>query len=825
LQVRIPIMVKPLLASLSQDVRYAVRSFRKAPGFVAAVVISIALGIAGNTTVFSMFNGLMLGSLPVREPDRLAAFNGGNSMSYLDYVDYRDQTKGVFDGVSAHLMVLPVSMGGNGEPERVWGQAASGNFFAVAGVQPALGRGFAPEEDEVSGRNPVVVLSDGLWKRRFGANAAIVGRTVVMNNRGFTVIGVAPVGFHGLDRILVPEFWIPLAMDRQMMPDLAKENLRASRNAQWLSINGRLKPGVSRQQAVAAVNVVKQRIDDTWRKDQKRKRPPITLTTAGGLPGEANQAAIGLMSVFLLVVFLVLLIACANVANLLLARATARQKEIGIRLALGAARGRLVRQLLTESILLAVTGAAGGYLLAWFAATAISKFEIPFPIPIVFNVRPDLRVFLFTAVLSVLTGVIFGLVPALRATRPDLVTSLKDEGAAIGSFRRFGLRNILVVVQVALSLILLVGSGLFLRSLQNASSIDIGMRPENVLLMAVDPKLHSYSPEKTRQFVAQIRERVSALPGVVSVTFLDSLPLSFGGTSFDFKTDAAQEGVKESNADVYYVGSRFFETMGIPVVRGRDFSLAADRQPVAIVNETMARKLFGGHNPVGRVITAHNKISYQVIGVSKDHKSRTLGERPAECAYLFLEQKPEEVMSFYGISIAIKSSSNPASLLRPVRNEIHALDANLAVFNGRTLQEHVNGSLLIPRLCASLLGVFGAVGLALATVGLYGVMAYSVRRRTRELGIRMALGADSGGVLRMVALQGLVLAGAGLVIGLAAAFALSRFAESLLYGVGVRDGFTFTAVPLLLLAVAFFAVLVPARRAARIHPMEALRYE
>jgi predicted permease len=804
-----------------QDLNYTARMLLKNPGFTAAVAVSVALAIAANSTVFGIVNGLLLGALPVREPSRLVCLNAGNSFSYLDYVDYRDQTGQVFEGVAAHFPFTPASLGGGGEPERIWGALASGNYFAVAGVQPALGRVFGPQEDAAAGGSPVVVLSHGLWRRRFGAAPSAIGRQAILNGQSYTIIGVMPAGFHGTDRAVLPDFWIPLSMYEQMMPDFAKDPIATKRDAHWLILDARLKPGVSREQAVAALNVVQRRQDDAYRKNE-RPRPSMRLATSGGLFGGMDRFAIGFMAVLGVVVGLVLLIACANVANLMLARAMGRQKEIGVRLALGASRSRLVRQLLTESIVLSLLGAVGGFVLAAGATTAISRFELPLPIPIRFDFRPDARVLGFTAALAVITGVLFGLVPALRATRPDLVTSLKEQGSAFGSFRRLGMRNLLVVVQVSLSLVLLVGAGLFLRSLQGASSVDIGMRSDNVLLMATDPKLNRYSEEKTRLYLSQLRQRVSALPGVVSVSYLDSIPLSIGGTSYDLKAQGVKDA-KPVNTDIYYVGSRFFETMGLPLLRGRDFDLRMDKAAV-ILNETLAKRMFPTADPIGQRVTADDK-TYEVIGITKNFKSRTLGEAPAASAFLFLEAKPEEVFSFYGISIAVKTAVHPGTMIRPVREQIAALDPNLAVSNIETMREHVDKSLLIPRLSAVLLGVFGVVGLTLATVGLYGVMSYSVRRRTREIGIRMALGARSGGVLRLVAAQGLAVAGIGLAIGFALALAVSRFAASFLYGITPSDPLTFVVVPGVLLAVAVLAILLPARRAAKTDPLSALRYE
>lgn len=812
-----------LLVSVRQDLTYALRTFGANPGFVAIVAVSVALGIAANTTVFSMVNAMLLGQMPVRDPDRLVSFDEGSSKSYPDFVDYRDQAKDVFEGVGAHFPLVPVSLGG-GEPERIWGQLATGNYFSLIGAQPVLGRGFLPDEDQVSGGNPVVVLSYSLWQRRFAGDRGIIGRQVIMNDRSYTVVGVAPRGFTGEARGIISEFWLPLSMYVQIMPDLAKDgDLTRKREHSWLCIFGRLKPGVSREQAAAAVNVIADRIEKTYRKPEpgRSARRPVKLSQAGGLPGGGVKVAMGVMAVLIVVVGLVLMIACANVANLLLARAAARQREIGIRLAVGAGRKRLIRQLLTESVLLAAIGAAGGLLLSLAATRAIARLQFSLPFPVGFDLSPDMRVVSFTAALTVLTGLLFGLAPALRATRTDVVTTLKGESAPPAA-RRFGMRNLLVVVQVALSLVLLVSAGLFLRSLGNASSIDTGMRADNVLIMAFDPKLHSYSSERSRQFVANLRQRVTALPGVASVSFVDVVPLSIGSSSDNIRSEGGKE-IKDTNADMFRVGARYFETLGIPLLRGRDFD-ARSAADAVIINEIAAKRLFPGEDAVGRRIRSEGK-TYQVIGVAGNAKSRTLGEDPRACLYHSLERDPNEVVSFFGTALLVKTSGSPAALIRPVRSEIQALDRNLAVFNVETMREHLEKALLLPRLSATLLTVFGVAGLALATVGLYGVMSYSVRRRTREIGIRMALGAPASGVLRMVAGQGMLLAGTGLAIGLLIAFALSRFTASQLYGISATDTVTFVGVPFLLLVVAFLASLVPARRAARIEPFIALRHD
>ncbi|MGC1158694.1 MAG: ABC transporter permease [Acidobacteriaceae bacterium] len=814
------------MENLAHDIRYTIRTLLRAPGFSFVVILSIALAFAANATVFSVANGLLWGVLPVRDPGRMVMFSEGESFSYPDYLDYRDQTSAIFEGgVAAHFPLIPASIGGKGEPERVWGQSVSGNFFPTLDVPMTLGRPILPEDDTAA-RGHVVVLSSSLWRRRFGADSGILNRDVALNGQHYTVVGVAPPGFYGVDHGIVSEFWVPLAVSEEIMPDLTSDGSAINkRDNQWLMLDARLKPGVTRAQALVLVNVVKKRLDDAFHKNDKTHEK-ITLQAAGGLIAGSATPAFTLMAVLMIVVGLVLLVACANVANLLLARATGRQKEIAIRLAIGAGRRQLVRQLLIESLLLALAGAGVGFLLAAVAARAISSFKLPLPFPIAFNFNVDWRVALFTLGLSLITALLFGLVPALRASRPDLVGSLKDGPAGAGRSTRSRMRNTLVVVQVSLSLVLLTTAGLFLRSLGNASSIDIGFKPANLLIMSVDPKIQNYSHDKTVQFLSQLRDRVSALPGVRSISFVGIVPLSIGAAENKFDVDPAK-GRPAQNvvALVNTIGAGYFQTMGIPLLRGRDFNLQLDGgQPAAIINETMAAHLFPGQNPIGRAIH-QDKATYTIIGVARNSKSRTIGEKPSDAAYLFLNAAPEKATSFFGTTILVKTAMDPRALESQVRQQIAALDPNMAVFNAETMQEHVDKSLLIPRISALLLGIFGAIGLTLAAIGLYGVMSYSVRRRTREIGIRMALGAKRPTVLRMILRQGLFLTALGLAIGLAIALALGRFTASVLYGTSGTDLLTFVTVSAVLLATAVTAVLIPALRAAHVEPTTALRYE
>jgi len=814
------------MENLAQDIRYTIRTLLRTPGFSFVVILSIALAFAANATVFSVANGLLWGVLPVRDPGRMVMFSEGNSFSYPDYIDYRDQTTAIFaGGIAAHFPLIPASIGGKGEPERVWGQSVSGNFFPVLDVPMALGRPILPEDDTAA-RDHVVVLSNGLWRRRFAGASSILNRDVALNGQQYIVVGVAPPGFYGVDRGIASEFWVPLAVSEEIMPDLTSSgsSLKTARDDQWVMLDARLQPGVTRARAAVLVNVVKKRLDDAWHKEDKTHEK-ITLQSAGALIAGSETPAYALMAVLMIVVGLVLLVACANVANLLLARATGRQREIAIRLAVGAGQRQLVRQLLLESFLLALAGAGVGFLLAAVAAHAISSVQLPLPFPVAFDFNVDWRVALFTLGLSAMTALAFGLVPALRASRPDLVGSLKESTAGFGHSPRSRMRNTLVIVQVSLSLVLLTTAGLFLRSLGNASSIDIGFKPAHLLIMSMDPKLQNYSHDKTTQFLSQLHDRVAALPGVRSVSFVGVVPLSIGGSTSNFAVDAAHGHPAQNDlALVDNVGVGYFQTMGIPLLRGRDFTAHVDGASAAVINETMAAHLFPGQDPIGRTLR-QDKTTYTIVGMARDSKYRTIGEKPSDVAYLFLNAAPEKANSFFGTTILVKTSIDPRALASSVREQIAALDPNMAVFNTETMQQHVDKSLLLPRISSLLLGIFGALGLTLASIGLYGVMSYSVRRRTREIGIRMALGAKRPTVLRMILRQGLILTAIGLAIGLAIAVALGRFTASLLYGTSGTDLLTFVTVSLVLLITAVVAVLVPALRAAHVEPTIALRYE
>lgn len=812
-----------MLNSLRQDVAYALRAFGRIPGLTAAIIISIGLGIAANTTVFSMINALLLRDLPIREPNRvLTIATESGTFSLPDYLAFRDQSKSVFEGLAAHFPFAPANLNAGGNPQRIWGQLVSGNYFSALGIQPYLGRGILPFEDEVKGRNPVVVLGYGLW-RRLGGDQAVIGKTVVMSGAPYTVVGVAPPGFFGTDRIFASDFWAPLAMRGHLAKEIVRDG-DMSRSAHWLEVAGRLRPGVTREQAIAALNVINARIYAEHEKN--RKAPPVEAHRVGYIPGVQNLITL-LMTALMIVVGLVLLIACANVANLLLARAASRQQEMGIRLAVGASRGRLVRQLLTESVLLSAGGAVFGYLLAIPGIAALGSFQPPLPLPIVFDVSPDWRVLVFTTVLAVFTGILFGLAPALTGTRGSLTGAIRQTGWGGRGVRRGHMAGVLVAVQVTFSLVLLVGSGLFVRSLQKASSIDIGMKPEGVLLLSVDPKTQGYDQERTVQFYRQLDERVTALPGVQSMSYVDILPLSLAANS-DTWRDADHNDGRQAGANRFAVGPHYFETIGIAMVRGRDFSPQRDyKAAVVVINEALAKRLFGNEDPLGRHMQrgdAKDQV-FEVIGVVRNAKAESLGEAEKACVFSYLPSNFDDALTFFGTTLLVRTRGDAARMTRAIQEQVHALDRDMPVFAVETMTHHVEEAMLIPRLCAGLFGLFGTIGLVLAVVGLYGVVNYSVRTRTREIGLRLALGARAPSVAAMVAREGLRLVIIGVALGLGVSFLLSRAVASLLWGISATDALTFVGVPAVLVMAAFIAVLLPAWRASRIEPMAALRYE
>ena len=835
------------METLWQDLRYGFRVLRASPGFTAVAVLSLALGIGANTSIFSVVNAALLRPLPVTDPDRLMfVYNGSvtdpySVSSYPDYVDYRDKNE-VFSDLLTYSSIT-MSARADEQTDLLSGSIVSGNFFDALGVRAALGRTFLPEEDATPGTHPVAVISHGLWKRRFGSDGKIVGQQLMLNGYPFTIIGVAPAGFNGPEVLENNDIYVPAMMQALVRPPRGgfsgdmNPDLLSRRGSRWMRMIGRLKPGVSTEQAQAAVTTIAAGLAQAYPQDNRNTI--ATLFPVNKVDPQAYTQLLSVAGLLLAVVAIVLLIACANVANLLLARASSRRREIAVRLAMGASRSRLVRQLLTESLLLSLAGGVIGLLVALWTIDVLKSATPPSGIfSFTLDYGLDGRVLAFTFALSIATGVIFGLAPALQASRPDLVPALKDEAsAATQGLRRFSLRNLLVVSQVALSLVLLIGAGLFLRSLNNAQGIDPGFNADKILDAQLNINLLRYTKARGREFYRQIIERVEALPGVESASLARVVPLSGSGrtSSFLIQGQPGPDNVSRSegtgpdsesqytvNANV--VGLKYFSTMDIPLLRGRDFS-AQDNEgaPLAlIVNEAFERRYFEAADALGKRVSFRgaNGPWAEVIGVVGDTKYRTLGEGTRTLVYMPLAQNHET-----GMTLHIRTMGNPTSVASSVRHEVQALDQNLPATNLQPLSEVLSGSLFAARMGAVLLAVFGGLALLLAAVGLYGVMSYAVSRRTREIGIRMALGAGTGNVLRLVLKEGMMLVGGGVVTGLLWAAAVTRVLAPFLYGVSPLDATTFVAIPLVLALVALLANYLPARRATKVDPMEALRYQ
>ena len=807
---------------LLQDLRYGIRMMRKSPGVTVAVLLSLALGIGANTAIFTMVDRVMLRRLPVQEPERLVAFveagarRSNSIFSYPFYADLRERND-VFSGLIAYNPQTALSLSIGGQTERIFGQMVSGDYFSVLGVRAALGRTFVPDEDRTPGAHPVAVVSHGLWQRRFGQDPALVGKSLVLNGHSFTVVGIAPAEFTGTVRGSSPEIFLPMTMQAEAQP--GRGGKITSRNDGWIHLMGRLKPEVSSEQAQTQLTALAAQI----KQDFPRTVDPDRISLAPGSKGNTDRVrdlSLPLILV-MIVVGLVLLIACGNVANLLLARAGTRRKEIAVRLALGASRGRMCRQLLTESLLLSFLGGGIGLLVAIWLTDALLSFRPPTnSIPLTLDGRVDLRVLGFTLLSSLLTGILFGLAPAIQGSRPELVSSLKEETPLPWhNLRRMSLRNLLVVAQVALSVMVLIGAGLCIRSLQKLQAIDAGFEPAKVLILSLDLSLSGYDPARGQQLYPKLVERISALPGIEAVSLANIVPLgdSLSTRSAEIEGYNPQPGERMT---FYYnaVGPRYFQTMGISLVRGREFN-AEDTAGVAIINETVARRYFPGKDPLGGHIRRGRQLA-EIVGIARDSKYRTLSEDPLPTLYMPLLRNYTPFVTLH-----VRTAGDPKTLLAAVRREVESLDPNLSAFNIKTLDEQKSSSLYTENMAATLLSGFGILALMLSAVGIFGVMAYVVDRRTREIGIRMALGAQRQEVLKEVLNEGMVLALAGLVLGLGGAMAATRLLSSFLYGVTPTDPVTLVLIPVILISVAFLANYIPARRAARIDPMVALRYE
>ena len=834
------------MGTLLQDLRYAVRTLRKSPLFVSVAVLSLALGIGANTAIFTLINQLILQYLPVRHPEELVLLtgrgnhygsnSGPNALTNPMYQDFRDKNQ-VFSGMFCrHGETMSATFAGRTELVAV--ELVSGNYFSVLGVGAAAGRVFTASDDLMQGGHPVAVLSYAYWRARFGGDRGVIGNKIVVDGYPMTVVGVSQPGFNGVEPGNSPQIRIPITMEDSLPPGKVWKQLN-QRRRRFIQVFGRLKPGMTLERAKAGLQPLFHQILDMEVRDEEfAKASPYSkqqflrmwmdlLQGSKGRSGLRDQFSKPLLAL-MAIVGLVLLIACSNLANLLIARATSRQKEIAVRLALGAGRWRLVRQLLVESVLLSLVGGAAGLLLAIWMDRALIRFQPVDVWSITLSTTPDAPVLLFNLLVSLVTGILFGLVPGLLATRPELAATLKDEGGSVVGGASSGLRKSLVVAQVALSLVLLIGAGLFLRSLTNLKELRPGFDTPNLVTVAVDPTLNAYKPDWARQYYRQLTERLEAQPGIKSVA-LAVIPLLVDDEWDNWVTVEGYTPKEGAIPDPHmqFCSPRFFETLKIPILLGRDFTIKDGQgaPKVGIINETFAKRYFAGVNPIGRHMgfggDPGTKTDIEIVGVVGDTKYENMREPvPDEFYVPWIQQEWVGNMTIYA-----RTEAAPVSFFSTLRRAVREVEASVPMYEMRTLDQQVEISLVTERLLATLSSVFGILATLLAAIGLYGVMAFMVARRTREIGIRMALGATGGSVVWLVMREVLFLSGTGLAIGLASAFGLTRLVEAQLFGVKPTDFITLIAAALGIATVAMLAGYLPARRATAIDPMQALRFE
>src|SRR5882724_1967934 len=788
------------MGTLIQDIRLAVRTLRKSPVFACVAILSLALGIGANTAIFTLMDQELLRMLPVQHPEQLVMLDqqgptqgsveNDNSFSYPMYKDFRDHSP-VFSGVLARFP-LSISVSYRGQTERAAGDLVSGNYFEVLGVRALIGRAFTQEDDRTPGAHPLAFLTYGYWQRRFGGDRSILNQTLLINGHPMTVVGIGPPGFHGTEVGRSADVMTPIMMKAQMTPTW---NDLDNRRSWWVNIFARLKPGVTAQQADAAMNVLYRQIQTEevtaiqgW--DQKA-RDRFVNKHLDILAGDKGQSSLrrdvaAPLTVLMWMVGLVLLIACANVANLLIARAAGRQKEIALRLALGAGRMQIARQLLVESLLLAVVGGAAGLLVASWAGDALIGLMTAEAAARSFTTAPDLRILSFNFAVAIAAGLLFGMAPALRTTRPNIATTLKDQvGNIAGGSSQVRFRKAVVVAQMALSLLLLVGAGLFAHSLYNLKSIDPGFRAENLMTFSIDPSLNGYSQSRIQELYARLQQDIAALPGVRGVSMANIAPLTGDVNQSTVTIEGYQrkEG-EDMNPHVNDVGPGYLATLGTPLIAGREFTSrdTMGAPLVGMLNETAARYFFGNQNPLGKHFGFGGRrgiADIEIVGVVKDEKSAGLKKAAPRFVYAPYMQKK----NITAISVYVRTTHAPGEMAPALRRAVQQADANLPVFGMKTMQAQVDEFLFTERLIAMLSGVFGLLATVLAAVGLYGVMAYAVTRRTREIGIRMALGADRAKVVRLVMSEVAGMAAIGIGIGLPCAIALGRLVQSELFGV------------------------------------------
>ena len=825
--------------AMFQDIRYGIRMMRKAPGFTAVAVMALALGIGVNTAALSAVNGFVLRPLPVSKPTELVAAFWGRKIdtrtwgefSYPNYVDLREQNK-TFSSLcaswetSAGISSSESRSGGEDErAEVVWGELVSDNYFDVMGVAPVLGRGFLPEEVRTPNTHPVTLISHSLWQRRFNADTGVVGKTIYLNGSPFTVIGVMPESFLGSTFFLRNSFWTPLMMAQNFG---RRADWKTDRSYAFFTLYGRLKPGHTMAQAETDLNLVANTLAQLYPKDNADTKIHLTTEQDGRYNNTTKVLKYGGL-LALCISALVLLVACANVASLMLARATTRAREIGTRLAIGAGRGRIVRQLLTESVLLSLLGGLLGLAFAYAGGALIQATVPPVPYPLSLEFGLDTYALKWMLVVSLLTGVIFGLAPALLASRTDLVAVIKGAAGYSVGRRRWNLRGTLVVAQVTISIIVLICAGLFIRSLRKAFETDPGFRTDNLVTMMINPRLLNYDQKAIWRFFPELLHRIEGQRGVRMAALTDDLPLQASHLS-------RGPIVKEGEADpppnqgvisrCSFVSPKYFDTVRTPLLLGRDFTERddADAPPVVIVNQEFARRFYGSAEiAMGkRFRFAQGTQLMEIIGVAKDGLYNTLYEDPQTYMFLPVYQQPHSAVT---LLVSAQSAADLQSVAESARREIAQLDARLPVVGVMMAEENMSIAYWGPRVAAGMASTFGVLALVLATMGLYSVMTYAVSQRTREIGIRMALGASLRDVLRLIVSQGMRMVLIGLVLGLAGAFALTRVLASLLLGVGTTDPLTFVGVVILLLAIALLACWLPARRATKVDPLVALRHE
>jgi putative ABC transport system permease protein len=818
-----------------QDLRYALRNLAATPAFALVAVGSLAIGIGINTTIFSVVNAVLLRPLPVAKPEQLVDIYTTSSTDHStsSWADFRDLREGttVFDGLIGHsLMFANVSR--DGRSRLLMGEVVSANYFDVLGVRAAIGRMFAPEEDQTEGGNRLVVVGDGFWRREFGGDAGVVGRPLRIRGLDYTIVGVAPARFTGMMPGISADLWIPASMVDEVEPVGMNDAVpsptgrtRIQRRGQrWMFIKGRLKPDVSIAQAQTEVAAVMTRLEREYPQTNRNRRGVLIPASDVRIHPMVDGALMPGAMLLMVAVSLVLVIACANIANMLLARATIRTREIAVRVAIGASRWRIVRQLLTESLLLAVLGGWCGLLLAKWTTGFIAAFQPPLPVAISLDLAPDWRVFAFAVALVLATGAVFGLAPALQATSPDLVASLKNDVAPGFRARRFGLRNLLVVAQVAVCFVLLVGAGLLLRSLSASRNANVGFEPAGLVVATVDMGMHRYSPERGQAFYESALQRIQGLPGVRAAALAERLPFSPNIHAQNVFIDGRQYAPDDLGVttDVTRVSAGYFRTLGIPLLQGREFD---DRDTpsssgVVIVNDAFARRYWPGESAVGKRIRVRSATGpmFEVVGVASDHKVRTIGEEPRPFVHFSRGQAYNPSASFLA-----RTDGDTSQLVQAMRRELGALEPDLVFLELQPMESVIGTTLFPARMGALVLSGTGAIALLLSAMGLYGLIAFTVSRRTREIGVRMALGAHPRVVLSLIVRQGMGLVLFGLAAGLMCAVILTHAMAGALYSVSPIDVTTYLAAAIVLAGVALAANLVPAIRASRIDPMVALR--